>query len=417
MLISICNTMFELVRVLARIRSMRGMFDYQAGRAMKRSTTAMYVILAVSLPLENAFADTYCVATVAELKSAIQTAYLAEETTTEIKVRSGFYDLGASGPIDIAFDNGIVLGGTGVAAPSESIRISGGWVNCDTQVASTNLAATQISGSSTGIDLFRVFLNPYLNYVDVTNTRHSLTIENINFLNGGSTNGTAACVNVIRVPPDANATQYSEHDVRLSRLQVDGCSGVGVNARGLTNLEIVNSLFKNNDTAVNVSLPSTGSAFIVNNTFRANSSNVTGSGGIVLSADEAIGLSLVVNNIFAEQNFPGQYSADVVVSGQNVIIRNNSLSDIEVLSPGTPPIVLNNANILPSFVSASDSRLQANSLLRDIGFSGALVNELIGPLDRDAKQRVQGDAPEYGAFELMPTIQPLPDPLFANSFD
>lgn len=359
----------------------------------------------------SAHASVFCLApgTPAQLNAHLNVINNLNELGRELDLRfqSGFYDLSSVGTDSEAFP---ILRNSD-ALPSRTHRISGGWnAGCTQQAELINTQTSTVLDTAGQKRLlhFRHGRSPGAGSGSV-----SLRIDQLTFRDS------ASC---LRVSPDL--TGNPSHpirplDVTIERIRVEQCgsssdtspNGVPMHINAFEgNLTLRNSVFSANRGVRGAFAAITGNILAVyHNTLRFNRS--TSSDGSILSLSAST--IYFQNNLIAESTYAG-VERDIQITQGAAFVRNNRYTG--ALSQGTQDLLITSGNttVTPGFAQVGFSPdLLPTSLLRD---QGLLVVPAPGYGTRDyyGHPRVQGSAPEMGAFELP---APAGDALFRHGFE
>jgi hypothetical protein len=355
-----------------------------------------------------AAAATFCVGSVAELRSALQSAQAAGDD--EIRIRAGTYAVDATLVYNSTQPGWLVVGG--------GYADSGG-VPCNTR--STNAGATVLDGLGQRQVMILAYQPP-----DGTTTGIRMVVENLTFANGvGSGFQRGGGLNAFLQPASA------VNELWLENLVFRGNSGYfagGLNANVANGMiRLVNSLFDLNsapDTAfghaalyVSASPSVYGSGTVVaNSTFARGRclGNTGGPRGCGLLIRTGTGVnSAIVNSVFFDNPIADLTAEIFSPNGSERVVVRDSLLPVDI--GNLPRIIERPITGAPGFVDAADGDFQ----LRE---DSPLVNRGVLPIPGAYPQfngfdvagglRIRFGAIDVGAIER----QSL-DPVFRDGFE
>jgi hypothetical protein len=386
-----------------------------------RHVTLTAGVLLASLHGATASAKlTLCAGSVADMVAHVQTINAQPGQDFDLRIRSGYYAFGTSGPDEAALN--IERSFIASAGESRSHRISGRWNDtCTAQLGPDVAGATSVLD---GQFLTRI-LEVSATGANASDAVHILQIDNLTLFRASETSPFAVPSALGVSVAIQNATRFT---VLIDRVRVqDSAGNLALTFYDVNQLTIRNSLFLNNEcqtipgqcpvsgdlaAVVTVRTRGQGRSYVHNNTFRFNFVEYPRTGFDALDIregeDSSDSRASLYNNIFAD---------DPAVSGVEVVLRDAVTFRSNVyragLVPnlsGAPLDVGGNSTADPGFANANTLALGVNSVLRDTGTS-TLPGTSVGATDYAGYPRVQGAAVEPGAYELT-------DPrVFSNGFE
>lgn len=353
-----------------------------------------------------ASAVVYCVGTVDELRNAVTAIEQDGGDDFDLRIRSGYYPLTL--PAGQPYALRIRRSFFGSIYRTGQHRISGAWNAGCSQQAETLSAATStlLDGQNQGgILTIQSVSNSY-----PTERRQHIAIDRLQFANAGAgINSACLFLNTLQIA----GSHYPAVDVTVDRIRAELCDGGALRVQIRGQVTVRNSVFLANQSQTYPALSVSGyeaSAAVYNNTLRYNRQSAD-----ALAAQMQVGgtVTYVYNNIIADGGYSGGIERALRMVGGTAFVRNNRFVGTVTHSTGGAIVQSGNVPVQPGFVGPHNHRLAANSPLRDLGLADPPGNGL-GPRDYEGNLRVQGAAPEMGAFELPPIA--FPDRIFANGF-
>jgi len=374
---------------------------------MKR--LVMLFLLGLGLVHKPAAAAVFCVSTGNALSSALETA-ANNNVDDEIHVR------------DLTLTRTNVSGivprweYAASATSAHALVISGGWVDCDTQVLDPTLTVldAEYKGSALNFEL-----QNSTGSVSVTN----LTITR-GFHDGDSLGGVAKAANL------GVDGAFSSITVKLNRLIVIAGKGTkstvvgGIRVLGTDAMTVDVS---NNVIAYNTSINYAGLSLslgestvtVNNNSIFSNTASTNSGTGVGLSLSNPLGSSYVANNVLLDNKRTSsiQPEQNLENSDGNAYLRNNHIGRTNDTAHYTiaPVINLNSTYGNPGWTIQANGVFptpDAASPLRDSGTN--TPNGGVGTLDVEGKPRIANATVDRGAIEAAPNIS---DRIFMNGFN
>lgn len=352
--------------------------------------------------------EIWCVASAADLAAQLpQINSLSRRgNALDLRFQSGYYEV-STAPTEFAID----INRNASAAPSRAHRISGGWnVGCTQQAQELTLQTVTALDGRGQRGLLRFFHNR--GPQSSMDWSVSLQIDRLHFLDGQQ------CIGIGNdLPFGAQGTVPL--NVTVDRVRLERCgSGPIPGTLSITNNEgaitVRNSVFAYNRAqtrTLSVDVRNNANIAIYNNSFRHNTvAATTGQSLIRLSTQGAIYFQ---NNLIADSVHLG-LPRDLFLDRGAAFVRNNRMTGLIFQANQDVLITSGNTTEAPGFVDAESLRLAPNSPMRDRGLL-TVPAPGYGPRDHAGDPRVQGAAPEIGAFELPPVT--LPDALFQHGFE
>lgn len=375
----------------------------------RRSLGVCFGLLCLSLSVSPLQAqEIWCVSSAADLAAQLpQINGLSRRgNALDLRFQSGYYDVSAA-----PTSNVIDITRNATAAPSRAHRISGGWnVGCTQQAQElTPQTVTALDGRAQRA-LLRFFhgRGPQSSM----DWSVSLQIDRLHFLDGQD------CISVGNDLPFGGQGTVPLN-VTIDRVRLERCgSGEFPGTLSISNNEgavtVRNSVFAYNRVQTNMfSVDTRGNPNIAiyNNSFRHNA--VAANGLQNLMYLETNGAIYFQNNLIADTVYLG-LQRDLYLARGAAFIRNNRMTGLIFQANQDLLITSGNTTDAPGFVNAESLRLASNSLMRDRGLL-TVPAPGYGQRDHAGDPRVQGVAPDIGAFELPPVA--LPDALFKHGFE
>jgi hypothetical protein len=349
--------------------------------------STLFALACAGLPLQSAWAVSYCVGTIGDIK-----AKLAEASTNgfsdEVKIKTGFYQPTAA-QCDAAacFEVHVTDG--------EMLRISGGWdATCQQQ---SKFPQDTIFDGSNARRLFSVEWQ----HANVDNNDRS-TFRNIELRNGvGTAFGYGGCASFVN----------NSGDLAIDQSLFTGCAVYGGYGGGFSasarQLFVRNNLVVNNEARFGAgayldvtrsTLLAAKSSYVHNNTIANNLSSLgtDGTGGLqLLGATSSVSQVYFSNNI-VHGNDAGTNRVDIDVDVARMYSANNLYRTLAG-TPGPGSTNTANLNANPRFVGANNYALAAESPARERGQDtpqgGMLTWDLSGGV------RLSGAHIDIGAYE------------------
>ena len=346
---------------------------------MFRSAALLAILLVFAAP--GARAELYCVATSAQLRSALTDA-ASSSTASEIRVRKGFYSVPAVDEQSVSLQY----------TASSNLTMSGGWdgANNSCTVQYWTPDTTVLSASGVG-RLFNIYL--------FTGSATQVILSNLSFWDGENASGAnaAGCL-TIETDGSSNAVvRLDRNAFRICRRTSGSGAALQITARSAT-ISVRGNLFADNgSTSGAILLKGLGaSTFYTNNNTVANNPQFGAGGGP--GGMQITGLDTdfhwISNNVLWNNGTGPGY--DLLLSAPIAVLNSNLIGTRAALPAGV--VDSNNISVDPRFVSSVDFRPRANSPLRD---SGAASPSGGAPAtDFDAQERIAGERLDRGAYEF-----------------
>ncbi len=366
-------------------------------------------LLGLGLVYKPAAAAVFCVSTGNALSSALETA-AGNNVDDEIRVRD----------LTLTRTNlsGIVPRWeyAASATSAHAVVISGGWVDCDTQVLDPTLTVldAEYKGSALNFEL-----QNSTGSVRVTN----LTITR-GFHDGDTLGGVAKAANL------GVDGAFSSITVKLDRLIV--IAGKGTNSTVAAGIRVLGTGgmtvdVSNNVIAYNTSVNYAGlalslaesSATVNNNSIFSNTASANSVTGVGLYLSNITGSTYVANNVLVDNKRTSsiQPEQNLENSDGNAYLRNNHIGRTNDTAHYTTAAVV---NLNPTYGNPGWTILaggvfptpDAASPLRDSGTN--TPNGGVGTIDLEGNPRIVNATVDRGAIEAAPNIT---DRIFMNGFD
>lgn len=354
--------------------------------------------------------DVFCISSAADLQAKRATIQSVERNgnALDLRFQSGYYDVSAVGATEVLRIQRNHLPDVSVKVH----RISGGWnPGCSQQ------ASTQDASSSTVLDARGQ--KPILSFMQVrgnmftfpSGSRVSLRIDQLQFADSSG-----RCLEISHQPSEGYA--WAHLDVSIERSRFELCrpveavaSPVYVRVEG--NITLRNSVFvlnRSNTVGAFRIHAVDGTVAVYNNTFRHNEATNAEVGATAYAAGNFVYFQ---NNLIADGFYFG-VMRDLWIHQGAAFVRNNRM--LGSIVQGQPDVLVVSGTVTdpPGFINAQSPRLAASSAMRDRGLL-TVPAPGYGTVDYEGQPRVQGAAPEIGAFELPPTA--AQEVVFANGFE
>lgn len=375
-------------------------------------TTAVLLILSSLFCSAPAAATVFCLApgTASQLNAQLNAINQLNELGRELDLRfqSGFFDLSGVGTDSEA----LPILRNSEAAPTRMHRISGGWNAGCTQQAELNTSQTRSvldTGGAKRLLHFRHGRSPGASSASVSLRIDQLTLR-----------GSPSC---LRVSPDLGGNPshpIRPLDVTVERVRIESCgslvdsspNGAAMHLNAFDgNLTIRNSVFTTNRGNAAAFRAIAGNILAVyHNTLRFNESNSSSDSSMVALSASTIYFQ---NNLIGESAYGGP-ARDIHITQGAAFVRNNRYSGSVFQATQDLLITSGNTAVAPGFAAVGfNPDLAPTSPMRDQGLLSVPAPGY-GTRDFYGNPRVQGAAPDIGAFELPPLGG---DELFRNSFE
>lgn len=374
---------------------------------MRRIATAICLLVAIGLP-RLAGAETFCVGTVAELRSALSSAQAAGDD--EIRLRTGTYAVDAT----LVYNN--TQPGWFVLAGGYS---EGGGLPCGAR--SLNAGATVLDGQG----LRQIMILAHQPPAGTTSGAR-MVVENLTFANGMGTGfQRGGGLNAYLVPASATNELWLENLVFRGN---SGYFGGGLDA-SVSNgmIRLVNSLFDDNDApdsafghaalGLTSSPPAYGNGIVVaNSTFARGRclGNTGGPRGCGLSIFTGTGVNAAIaNSVFFDNPIADLTTQIVSPNGSERVTVTDSLMPLDI---GNLPRTIQRAVVGdPGFVDV----VAGNFSLRE---DSPLVNRGVLPIPGAYAQYNPFDVAgglrnRFGAIDIGAIERQTLDPVFRDGFE
>lgn len=341
--------------------------------------------------------EVFCISSVESLANQLPTINSSSRigNAFDIRFQSGYYDLGQLGGAGAAIN----IERNGMASPTRVHRLSGGWnAGCTAQAPSQTAQTTTVLDARGQRPLLR-FRHRRGPQASGMNWSVHLRIDQLQLADG---NG--ACVDIAR--DTSGSLQLTPLDVTIERTRTELCGAMTFQASPMSvvtegNVTLRNSVFLNNrGGAAGFSLTAAnGTLAVYNNTLRFNQSAADSFSAMAALSAQTIYFQ---NNLIADPAYGGP-SRDLYLVQGSAFVRNNRYTG-SVFQANANDLLITSGNTTdaPGFINVSSPRLAPTSPMRDRGLV-AVPAPGYGATDWEGQLRLQGAAPEIGAFELPPT--------------
>ena len=351
-------------------------------KTMKYKTAVWLSLMVMMVPLQAA---EFCVGTVAELRSALNTAESNNEDD-DIRIELGTYESNGSTFIyneTQGFD----------------LRISGGWIDffdndCGIQTPNQPLQTILDGSQSTQALYIRTALNA------------NIEVSNLSFQNGNTTLSGGG----LYISKAENLNTGEMIIANNSFVNNQATFGAALSVSGAATFHVRNNLIIANNAIVRNSVSvvqnNANGIYFNNNTVIGNTSNEVAESGAVYLTTSGTSNLLIANNILNGNQLEDLDARNSSTEATYYLYNNN----VDVLVGSVPDVVANNFNLPNRFESGFFSFTpDADSPLVNAGrnpcgficpFPTPFVNDWeLGDTDILAQGRIQMDAVDIGAIE------------------